>query len=110
MGDNYTGLEPRDCTLHRNGIQRAWCFDCGMWCYPHDPCHGCQRPIDRAELALYRRLYWFLQEDLHVGDPRDGSTTASVSWAELNELDVLTDALDAHYSRYGFPDKVVTDE
>lgn len=41
---NFEGHQPRACGGHRTvGPHRAWCFDCAEWCYPGDPCHGCQR-------------------------------------------------------------------
>lgn len=40
---NFLGHEPRECGEHRTvGSYRAWCFDCGEWCYPGDPCVRCE--------------------------------------------------------------------
>ncbi len=40
---NFEGFEPRECGEHRTvGDYRAWCFDCGEWCYPSDPCVRCE--------------------------------------------------------------------
>jgi hypothetical protein len=41
---HFAGWSPRDCGDHRTvGPHRAWCFDCGEWCYPHAEmaCGGC---------------------------------------------------------------------
>ena len=40
---NFEGHENRECGEHRTvGPHRAWCHDCSMWCYPHDPCFRCK--------------------------------------------------------------------
>lgn len=42
---NFLGFEGRNCGDHRTvGSHRAWCFDCTMWCYPSNPCNGCEVP------------------------------------------------------------------
>lgn len=58
-GPYFTGHEPRECGEHRTvGTHRAWCFDCGEWCYPKAPCVRCEIatlrevalvPVDEAE-------------------------------------------------------------
>lgn len=46
---NFEGHDARECGEHRTvGSHRAWCFDCGEWCYPAIPCHGCTTPKVRA--------------------------------------------------------------
>lgn len=48
--DNFVGHNIRECGEHRTvGPHRAWCFDCGEWCYPASPCSGCEAPILTAE-------------------------------------------------------------
>lgn len=40
---NYEGRENRECNEHRSvGPVRAWCFDCGEWCYNPDFGEGCK--------------------------------------------------------------------
>lgn len=42
-GRRFHGFEPRECGEHRTvGSHRAWCFDCGEWCYPKAPCVRCE--------------------------------------------------------------------
>lgn len=39
----FVGHEPRECGEHRTvGDHRAWCHDCGEWCYPRIPCLRCE--------------------------------------------------------------------
>lgn len=50
---NFHGHEPRECGEHRTvGFHRAWCFDCGEWCYPNPAwaCKGCELPYLRARI------------------------------------------------------------
>ncbi len=43
---NFEGRTGRTCGEHRTvGPHRAWCFDCSEWCYPDEPCHGCDPRI-----------------------------------------------------------------
>jgi hypothetical protein len=54
---DFEGHEPRRCRDHRTvGPHRAWCHDCGEWCYPDSPCPGCAivlpRPTVQAALDL----------------------------------------------------------
>ena len=47
----FTGHRPRECGEHRTvGPHRAWCFDCGEWCYPDGDlaCKGCRIPALEA--------------------------------------------------------------
>lgn len=37
----FQGYDRRACGEHRTAGGRAWCFECGEWCYPSTPCHGC---------------------------------------------------------------------
>lgn len=47
---NFEGHDPRECDEHRTvGPHRAWCFDCGEWCYPSSPCIRCEAPKLRKE-------------------------------------------------------------
>lgn len=42
-GRYFYGFQPRECGEHRTvGAHRAWCFDCGEWCYPPAPCVRCE--------------------------------------------------------------------
>jgi hypothetical protein len=42
-GRLFVGFQPRECGEHRTvGDYRAWCFDCGEWCYPNAPCVRCE--------------------------------------------------------------------
>lgn len=42
----FVGHDGRECGEHRTvGSHRAWCFDCGEWCYPNSPCVRCERPF-----------------------------------------------------------------
>lgn len=55
---NFEGLTPRECGEHRTvGPHRAWCHDCGEWCYPTEPCTLCCRApastVDREALAHF---------------------------------------------------------
>ena len=50
----FTGHQPRECGEHRTvGPHRAWCFDCGEWCYPDGEmaCKGCRIPALEAAAA-----------------------------------------------------------
>lgn len=39
----FHGFKGSPCGEHRTvGSHRAWCFDCGEWCYPSSPCRGCE--------------------------------------------------------------------
>jgi hypothetical protein len=52
---NFVGMEPRECGEHRTvGPHRAWCFECGEWCYPESPCVRCEVVELRAEIAQLR--------------------------------------------------------
>ncbi|MHB1762648.1 MAG: hypothetical protein ACYCS4_07915 [Acidimicrobiales bacterium] len=41
---------------HRTTGQRAWCFECGEWCYPEQPCVCCARTTPDTLRAWVRRL------------------------------------------------------
>ena len=48
----FVGHEGRECGEHRTvGEHRAWCFDCGEWCYPEAPCIRCEAPFLRASAS-----------------------------------------------------------
>ena len=55
---NFEGYQPRTCGEHRTvGDYRAWCHDHRCWCYPEEPCEGCQRHLSDEELiALLIRV------------------------------------------------------
>lgn len=39
---DFEGHDDRRCGEHRTvGSHRAWCHDCGEWCYPESACPGC---------------------------------------------------------------------
>src|SRR5918997_82846 len=43
---NFEGHPDRLCGDHRTvGPHRAWCFDCGEWCYPSQPCVRCDPAV-----------------------------------------------------------------
>lgn len=46
----FEGHLPRECGEHRTTGGRAWCFGCSEWCYPEQPCKGCELPMLRARL------------------------------------------------------------
>lgn len=51
---NWEGRTPRRCGEHRTaGSHRAWCHDCGEWCYPREDamCLGC---ADAPEAEIER--------------------------------------------------------
>lgn len=52
----FYGHQPRECGEHRTvGPHRAWCHDCGEWCYP-DPgmaCGGCRTPVPEGHGPRY---------------------------------------------------------
>lgn len=58
--EDFTGHEGRECGEHRTTGQRAWCFCCTAWCYPDQPCAGCELPQLRARLDNARptRTYY----------------------------------------------------
>lgn len=37
----FDGHPDRFCGDHRTTGERAWCSDCGEWCYQTAPCTGC---------------------------------------------------------------------
>jgi hypothetical protein len=52
---NFLGHEPRECGEHRTvGEHRAWCYDCGEWCYELSPCVRCEIGELRRELEELR--------------------------------------------------------
>ncbi len=58
---DFHGHTPRRCGEHRTvGSHRAWCHDCGEWCYPSAPCRGCQNYTyeELEEIAERYRLAW----------------------------------------------------
>lgn len=48
--DAHEGHPGRECGEHRTTGARAWCFDCGEWCYPEAPCARCELPMVRDAL------------------------------------------------------------
>lgn len=52
-GRLFVGFQPRECGEHRTvGDYRAWCFDCGEWCYPNAPCVRCEISTLRGNTAV----------------------------------------------------------
>jgi hypothetical protein len=47
---NFEGFQSRDCGEHRTVGGRAWCHDCGEWCYPDAPCVRCHGVSDVLRL------------------------------------------------------------
>jgi hypothetical protein len=70
----FIGHDERSCGEHRTlGSHRAWCFDCGEYCYPNIPCSGCSYPIMRRDLTLILGRY-------ERGDTtRDAETDAALA-------------------------------
>lgn len=62
----WEGIEGRDCGDHRTvGEHRAWCYDCGEWCYSGVArCRGCAAPTVRSLLAAARKHASALNEVL----------------------------------------------
>lgn len=52
--DNFGGHPDRECGEHRSTGLRAWCFGCSEWCYPEQPCKGCELPMLRSSLEALR--------------------------------------------------------
>jgi hypothetical protein len=46
----FDGHAGRECGEHRTTGARAWCSACSEWCYPEQPCKGCELPMLRARL------------------------------------------------------------
>lgn len=66
----FEGHQPRDCGEHRTlGSVRAWCFDCGEYCYPGSPCIRCEAPRLRALLAAAEAVVneWTVRGDHMCG-------------------------------------------
>lgn len=63
---NFEGLADRECGDHRTvGPHRAWCHDCGEWCYPTSPCKGCELPALRGQVATLRAQHDELLVEVH---------------------------------------------
>lgn len=60
----FEGLPDRECGEHRTTGPRAWCFACTEWCYPEEPCKGCELPTLRSALAAAREESGRLREVL----------------------------------------------
>lgn len=50
----FEGHEGRECGEHRTLGGRAWCYACSTYCYPNDPCPGCELPQLREALEVIR--------------------------------------------------------
>lgn len=50
----FEGHEGRECGEHRTTGGRAWCHDDSEWCYPGQPCRGCELLQLRAEVKRLR--------------------------------------------------------
>lgn len=59
-GPNFVGWVPRECGEHRTvGEHRAWCYECGEWCYSRTidmGCKGCEIVALRATVARVEAL------------------------------------------------------
>ena len=68
---NFHGHPRRNCGEHRTvGTHRAWCHDCGEWCYPTIPCQGCDVvPEDWVRVQFFPRKGYFIEE----GEDDDGN-------------------------------------
>lgn len=53
-GHRFQGHDPNEgCAHHTVGDHRAWCLDCGEWCYPTMPCVRCERAIRERPLVRH---------------------------------------------------------
>lgn len=58
MSELFEGHAERECGEHRTvGSHRAWCYECGEWCYPDIDmaCKGCELPALRRALDECRK-------------------------------------------------------
>ena len=53
---DFQGHADRECGEHRTTGGRAWCHVCSTWCYPEQPCPGCEVPMLRARIAELQEL------------------------------------------------------
>ena len=61
--NHFEGHDQRTCGEHRTvGEHRAWCYDCGEWCYPNTPCRGCARLVPKL-VELYQKWYHYADRD-----------------------------------------------
>jgi hypothetical protein len=56
MPERFEGHDGRECGEHRTLGGRAWCYDCSEYCYPSQPCSGCELPSLRAEVERLREI------------------------------------------------------
>jgi hypothetical protein len=88
---NFTGHTERECGEHRTTGPRAWCHECCEWCYPEEPCKGCELPQLRAHLALLNNPRRVKALEMVAEAAR-----AHVAWLENHaRLDALIAALAA---------------
>jgi hypothetical protein len=67
---NFEGHTPRVCGEHRTvGSHRAWCFDDGSWCYPDDPCAGCDPKNNDGIDSLPAEQQAFLEHCAQISHP-----------------------------------------
>jgi len=67
----FYGHPKRECGEHRTvGSHRAWCHDCGEWCYPDIPCRGCGPDYEALlDLALATIAYICEKGEAHWNAP-----------------------------------------
>jgi len=88
---NFEGHEPRECGEHRTvGSHRAWCYDCGEWCYPQSPCARCELPALRAEVE---RLGGVKEQWILAEQEIDRLRAALHALRDTQHFDMLTDGI-----------------
>ena len=65
---DFEGHVGRECGEHRTTGVRAWCFDCTQWCYPWQPCSGCELPQLRATVERLQSRITTATDALHLID------------------------------------------
>jgi hypothetical protein len=73
---DWHGVVDSECGEHRTTGLRAWCYACTTWCYPEDPCPGCDHPrllTEIARLGRVREAATVLVEMIERFRPLDGA-------------------------------------
>jgi len=96
----FDGYQPRECGEHRTvGPHRAWCHDCGEWCYPDAEmaCKGCRMPMleGRGPRYFFTRpqlIDVLTRLEVHPAGPPLGRPTVVVAFAMM--ADAIIEALE----------------
>jgi hypothetical protein len=104
---NWEGRPGRTCGDHRTvGEHRALCADHG-WCYPNDPCSGCQTVMGWSEVdALKATAVALEQENADLADLLD-SIRLYIDWRYVTrqltteQKQLLADTVDQEACRNG---------